>query len=143
MDIDPKELPLGFLLNTLGSAILDETKARLEDSPVEVIELGILWLIDLAPGHRQGEYARFQHRDVTTFGRYVDRLESKGFIRRKAVSGDRRAWALHLTRSGNAVLADGKQQSRSVERRLTRSTDTEVAQVKRFLLAQLKRIDGG
>lgn len=138
MKIDPKELPLGFLLNVLGSEILDETKSQIAELPIDVIELGILWLIDLAPGHRQSEYAHFQHRDLTTFGRYVDRLEAKGFVRRKPVPGDRRAWALHLTGEGKKILTTGKRFAYLAETSLIKGSSVRLAQVKSFLVEQLQ-----
>jgi MarR family transcriptional regulator, transcriptional regulator for hemolysin len=104
MNIDPEQLPLGFLLNTVGRHILAETEQAVAGLGLSVVELGILWLIDLDEGRTQVEYAQFQKRDLTTFGRYVDALEAKGQLRRSSVAGDRRAKSLWLTDQGRALL---------------------------------------
>lgn len=108
MNISSQDLPLGFLVNTLGDMTREATIVALEGLDLSVMELGVLWLIDLEPDQTQATYARFQHRDSTTFGRIVDKLEAKQFVERKPFSGDRRAYRLVLTSQGKNILEVGK-----------------------------------
>ena len=82
------------------------------------MELGVLWLVDLDPGHTQADYARFQRRDLTTFGRIVDKLERQKLLQRKNSEEDRRANHLSLTDQGRKVLKAGKERALKVEREL-------------------------
>jgi len=133
MDGQPTNMPLGFLLNTVGRLIFEETKARMKDAPVEVIELGILWLVDLYPHRQQSDYARFQRRDATTFGRYVDKLEQKGLLSRHAVIGDRRAYALALTGEGQAVLAEGRATVATAQAAIIGPENARISEISDFL----------
>lgn len=137
MDIDAEQLPLGMLLNTLGRELFETTQRAMADAPVDIIGLGMLWLISLDPGRAQGDYARFLHRDPTTFGRHVDRLESAGYLRRCAIAGDRRARALGLTESGKAVLAEGRARAMAIEDQLTGGRSSDARQIKRMLAEML------
>lgn len=138
MDVDPEQLPLGFLLNTLGRLLFEETQRALAGLDADVPGLGILWLVSLDPGRPQSAYARFQHRDLTTFGRHVDRLETAGLLRRLPVTGDRRAHALDLTEAGRAVLAEGRARAGRAEARITGAQAAEVAGIKRLLASILR-----
>ncbi|MEQ9258103.1 MAG: MarR family winged helix-turn-helix transcriptional regulator [Roseovarius sp.] len=138
MDIDPEDLPLGFLLNTVGDILRSETQTRMTGAALGVVELGILWLIDLAPNHRQAEYARFQRYDVSTYGRYIDKLEAKGFVARHSVADDRRAHALALTEAGRQALAEGKARALAAERAVIGELAGE-AQLRAALTELLRR----
>ena len=137
MNVDPNSLPIGFLLNTLGGLVLRETQKEMEGIDLEVIELGILWLVDLDPGRPQAEYARFQKRDVSTFGRYVDKLQEKGFVTRNPVQGDRRAHALTVTPTGKAILTQGKRRALRAEKVVIKSSQAELDHLRTTLVAYL------
>lgn len=109
------EMPLGFLLNTAGRLILEQTVYALRDVGVDPPQLGVLWLVDSRPGETQTVYARLQKRDATTFGRLVDRLEAQGLIRRGNTPDDRRAHLLELTAAGQKVLVAGKKKAMEIE----------------------------
>ena len=133
MDIDPNELPLGFLLNTVGRLIFEETRCRIDGIGIDVIELGILWLVEMCPGQLQADYARYQRRDGTTFGRYVDKLEEKGFLARASIPGDRRAKALNVTEAGKALLSQAKTCVAEAESSIVDPHAADVAQLRAFL----------
>jgi DNA-binding MarR family transcriptional regulator len=141
MKLDPQQLPLGFLLNTIGSRLLEETEVALAGGKLGVVDLGILWLVSLDPGRPQAEYARFQKRDVTTFGRYVDRLELKGYLVRTPQSHDRRVKALSLTKSGLRALEEGRRKAHNVEARLVSSGPELTAPLKDLLVKLLNTME--
>lgn len=115
MRISSQDLPIGFLVNTAGDKIREATARELEGLNISVMELGVLWLIDLEPDHSQATYARFQRRDLTTFGRIVDKLEKKQFVERKPFTGDRRAYRLLLTNQGEEIIKIGKEAALKAE----------------------------
>jgi DNA-binding MarR family transcriptional regulator len=141
MTLDPQQLPLGFLLNTIGRRLLEETEAALAGGELSVVDLGILWLISLEPGRPQAEYARFQKRDVTTFGRYVDRLELKGYLVRTPQPHDRRVKALSVTKSGLTVLEVGRRKAHDVEARIVSLVPEITAPLKDLLVKLLNTME--
>jgi DNA-binding MarR family transcriptional regulator len=130
-------LPLGFLLNTVGRLVAEQTAQALRSLDLDPPQLGILWLVAEWPGQTQRCYARFQRRDASTFGRYVDELERKGLLRRIKSSTDRRALALELTDAGTRALQAGAPLSFGVERGFTEVLTTEQV---RDLKASLRSI---
>ena len=128
-----EHMPLGFLLNTVGRLVFEETSRRMQNLDVEVFELGVLWLVDLYPGRPQAEYAKLQRRDQSTFGRYVDKLEAKGFLVRNAVLGDRRAYSLAVTASGKTLLKKGRMQVYAAQEAIVGTYDERLAELTGFL----------
>ena len=53
MRISSQDLPIGFLVNTAGDKIQEATARELEGLNISVMELGVLWLIDLEPDQTQ------------------------------------------------------------------------------------------
>ena len=133
MENERSDMPLGFLLNTVGRLIFEETNTRMQGFGVEVLELGILWLVDLYPGCQQSEYARFQRRDATTFGRYVDKLQHKGLLKRQALEGDRRAHSLVVTPKGKAVLAQGRKKVKAAQEAVVGPQSARITEISGFL----------
>lgn len=128
-----KHMPLGFLLNTIGRLVFEETSRRMQQLDVEVIELGVLWVVDLYPGRSQVEYAKLQRRDQTTFGRYVDKLEAKGFLARNVVLGDRRAYSLAVTATGKALLKECRMQVYAAQETVVGAYDNRLSEIAGFL----------
>jgi DNA-binding MarR family transcriptional regulator len=57
------------------------------------------------PGVDQATLAGLIAYDRTTLGGVIDRLEQKGLLRRETSRRDRRAFLLHLTTAGEALVA--------------------------------------
>jgi MarR family 2-MHQ and catechol resistance regulon transcriptional repressor len=78
----------------------------------------------------------------------VDRLESKGLVRRKADASDRRTWVVHLTPKGEALIATAfKDHAAALERAVEGLSQTERAEVIELLKklgkgAERKRVMG-
>ncbi len=143
MLIDPEHLPLGFLVNTVGRLLHAESTARFAREDIDPVLVGVLWTINLMPGRSQADYAAYQARDATTYGRMVDKLANRGLIERRPLPNDRRAWSLALTAKGTALLADLAIEAKAVEERFTRDIPPEDARAMRRALAQLLRALGG
>jgi DNA-binding MarR family transcriptional regulator len=141
MEIDARQLPLGFLLNTLGRRVREETEKALAGWTIGVVDLGILWLLALQPGRPQADYARYQKLDLTTFGRHVDHLEKQGFLVRRPLEHDRRAKSLTLTKSGQQALEKGRRKINDVEARIVARVPGVSAPLKKLLTKLLQTID--
>lgn len=132
-----KDLPLGFLLNTVGRLMAEQTAGALRPMDLDPPQLGILWLVQQWPGQTQRCYARFQRRDASTFGRYVDELERKGFLRRIKSTSDRRALALELTEAGLQLLQSAIPISQQVEHNFTQSLSQQQVEELKGILRQI------
>lgn len=68
----------------------------------------------------QKELAKFSHRDPASITRTLDILETKGFIRRETISGNRRQYEIILSEKGEKFVAKhmkmvNEHRSRSLE----------------------------
>ncbi len=121
MIVTASDLPLGFLINTIGRLLNERAKELFHKHSLDPVLLGVLWTVNLLPGRTQRQYASFQSRDLTTYGRLVDKLEALSLLKRVAVPGDRRAWALQTTTKGDDVLAELHATTRALEAEFTKS----------------------
>jgi DNA-binding MarR family transcriptional regulator len=143
MTVSPDALPLGFLINTVGRLMNAEASGLFAKRGLDPVSVGVLWTVGLMPGRTQRDYAAFQARDVTTYGRFVDRLSQKGLIARHEVPGDRRAWSLKLTKEGEALLAELGRDTRALEAGLSHGlAKAEDAALRRGLAAMLAALGG-
>jgi len=90
-------------LNQISVAVFADRMALLgvELTPVQ---FGALSAIEATPGIDQASLAGAIAYDKATIGGVVDRLENKGYIRRKTSHTDRRARVLSVTAKGQALL---------------------------------------
>jgi DNA-binding MarR family transcriptional regulator len=66
----------------------------------------ILVRLDAQPGMSQNELAALIEVEPITVARLVDRLESRGFVERRADPADRRIWRLHLSPAAAPMLKE-------------------------------------
>lgn len=71
---------------------------------VTPVQCGMMILIDENPGLTQIELARLLKVEGSTLWQLVDRLLELGFIQRRRVRNDRRAFAIHLSPGGRKAL---------------------------------------
>ncbi len=137
------DLPLGFLINTIGRLLSARAQSIFAKSGLDPVLVGVMWMIHLMPGRTQKEYAKFQSRDVSTYGRIVDKLEAAGMLRRRPLPGDRRAWSLELTDDGARALAELHRETEVLERQFTHPLDRRAEAAMREGLAQMLIALGG
>jgi len=95
---------VGFSLSTLGFAVAGGFRARLEPLGVEPRDFALLRAVGAGEGQTQqaiGERLRIPPSRMVAF---VDGLQERGLLERRAHPTDRRARALHLTADGRALL---------------------------------------
>ena len=64
----------------------------------------VLTLLARHEGINQGGLAEILEVEPITLGRMIDRLQDADLVERRADPADRRAWRLHITPNGNALL---------------------------------------
>ena len=64
----------------------------------------VLSLLKMHAGSNQGTLAEMLEVEPITLGRMIDRLQDAGLVERRADPADRRAWRIHLTDEGDALL---------------------------------------
>jgi DNA-binding MarR family transcriptional regulator len=102
------ETTVGFVLRLAQVAVFKDLLAALKSFDLRVTDLSVLLVIEATPGLQQraiGEVLRIQRPNLVTI---IDQLEARGLVRRGAVPGDRRAYALSLTPEGETLLGKAK-----------------------------------
>lgn len=89
------------------------------------------------PGINQQSLATFLEVEPITTGRMIDRLEKQGLVERRQDPTDRRAWLLHLTEDGLALLEQLKARAAIV---MQQSTDMFAPQELSQLVELLRRM---
>lgn len=79
--------------------------ARVRDLGLTAVQARLLLALDRNPRCNQGFYAERLEVEPITLTRIVDRMESAGWIERKADPDDRRARILHLTGKARSIVA--------------------------------------
>ncbi|WAT17434.1 MarR family transcriptional regulator [Aurantiacibacter sp. MUD11] len=97
-------------------------------------QVSVLWLVGENPGIAQIEVGTRLRMDRATTMTIVNRLQSRGYLRRERSSSDGRKQALHLTDEGSAALVQAKSCIAEHEAWLkSRFTDEEVEKLVEML----------
>lgn len=99
---------LGFHLRLAHGAVyrhFTETFAELDLTQKQV---SVLWLVGDVPGLAQIEVGTRLRMDRATTMTIVNRLQSRGYLRRERSDSDGRKQALHLTEAGEVALVQAK-----------------------------------
>jgi DNA-binding MarR family transcriptional regulator len=135
---------LAPLLNQVRIAVLggvDQEFLRDADvAPLEVTAAQFVVIANVLKGHANSacELCKFMDYDRGAMSRMIDRLESKGLIRRVALAHTRRTVALQVTQEGKAAFP--KMQAcltRVLDRLLKGVSKAQVRQVEKTLKRML------
>ncbi len=96
---------IGFVMRMAQLATFDNLSGRLRPTGLTLSQLTVLRLIDTQPGLRQQQIGDALHIKKTNLVALIDRLEQANLVERRPSPHDKRAHALHLTRSGARTLA--------------------------------------
>src|SRR5262245_25403234 len=95
---------LGYQIRRAQTRLFAHFGERLEHLNVTPGQLGLLVLISANPGINQVALARAVGIERATLGEFIDRFEREKLVERRGLIGDRRSYALHLTRRGQEFL---------------------------------------
>ena len=94
--------------------------------------------IERAEGLTQSELAEDLDLEPISVGRVIDRLESAGFVERRADPDDRRCWRLYLAGKSASVMADMKKISTGLQEEVLAGVSAEDFTVTMRVLAKVK-----
>ena len=95
---------LGYALRRAQMAAVGEFLEAFKEVDLRPTQFAVLTIISENPGIRQTEVCDALGIQKTNFVPLLNELQRRGLALRKAVAGDRRSSALHLTSQGNAIL---------------------------------------
>jgi DNA-binding MarR family transcriptional regulator len=110
---------LAFLLSQVGIHASSRFSERLAEVGLAPPLFRVLNLVDAAEGRSQQEIAKAVQAPPSRMVAFVDELEQRGLLERRAVPKDRRVRALHLTPAGREALARGREVAARHEEELT------------------------
>ena len=94
------------LINDLARLLRTRADARARAFGMTRAQWMILVRLEANPGMTQNELASLIEVEPITVARLVDRLESRGFVQRRADPSDRRIWRLHLSSAAMPMLKE-------------------------------------
>jgi len=100
------EYDLFFLLHDVARLSRVEADKRARVHGMTRAQWIILFRLSKQPGLSQKELADLLEVEPITVARLVDRLESAGYLERRADGSDRRIWRLHLLPAATVPLAE-------------------------------------
>lgn len=95
---------LGYQIRRAQTRLFAHFDEQLRHLKITPGQLGLLVLISANPGISQVALARAVGIERATLGEFIDRFEREKLVERRGLIGDRRTYALHLTRRGQEFL---------------------------------------
>lgn len=128
---------VGFHIRLAHGAVYRHFSDTFAELGLTQKQVSVLWLVGENPGVSQIELGSRLRMDRATTMTIVNRLQSRGYLRREKSASDGRKQALHLTSEGEAALEQAKSCIAEHEAWLkSRFTDEEVEK----LVEMLERI---
>ena len=93
-----------FLLAQVGAHAAAQFGERLTELRLSPPHAGILRMIGVSPGLSQQELGRRLRILPSRLVTFLDELQERGLIERRADTGDRRVYALHRTAAGQRMM---------------------------------------
>jgi DNA-binding MarR family transcriptional regulator len=116
---------VGYYLRTAQEAAFDAFARRANDAVARPWRFAILALIDANPGVTQGDLAAAIRRKTSTLTPALNELVRRGYVSRKRLKTDQRAYALSLTPRGRVVMLELKHGAVAHEREVDRLVGPE------------------
>jgi len=95
---------VGFTVSSIGYGAARRFRETLAPLKLEPREFALLRGVSAAEGDSQQAIGERMQIPPSRMVAFVDALEARGLLERRANPQDRRSWALHLTRDGREVL---------------------------------------
>lgn len=125
---------VGFHIRLAHGAVYRHFTETFEDLGLTQKQVSVLWLIDDHPDISQTDLAKLMRMDRATTMAIVNRLQSRGFLKRGRALDDKRKQTLNLTPAGGKALVKAKGAIREHEAWLkSRFTAKEVEQLIEYL----------
>lgn len=112
------------------------------DRTITPLRYSLLELVGANPGLSQVQLAEILGLSRPAATITIDFWQERGCISRRAASGDRRSYGIHLTDEGELFLAELQRKVLAHDNRLTRMLSGEELEQLRGLLNRIQRGDG-
>jgi DNA-binding MarR family transcriptional regulator len=136
---------VGYHLRTAQEAAFNAFARRANDAVARPWRFAILALIDANPGVMQGDLAAALRRNTSTLTPALNELVRRGYVNRKRLKTDQRAYTLTLTPRGHAAMLELKasaiEQEREVDRLVGPAARAEFIRILRRIAEGLSRRD--
>lgn len=109
----------GYLLNDVTLLLRKHFDRRAAQFGLTRVQWRAARMVYHRPGLRQAELAEYLEMGPIAVGRVIDRLQTAGFVERRADPKDRRAWRLHTTAQAADIVADMDRIARQLRRDAT------------------------
>jgi len=116
---------VGYFLRTAQEAAFDAFARRADRAVARPWRFAILALIDANPGVTQGDLAAALRRNTSTLTPALNELVRRGYVKRKRLKTDQRAYALSLTPRGHEAMLELKASAVEHEREVDRLVGPE------------------
>lgn len=103
LELEKPFLNLAYLIKILYESMVSQIEASMREFELTAAQWYPLVVIDLGQADTPAEIARWIGTDTGAMTRMIDRLESKGFVKRTRSEQDGRVIKLKLTDKGNQV----------------------------------------
>ncbi len=127
----------GYLISRIGMVAQKKFGERLEQLELTTRMWGALNVLDAEGPITQGSLCKSLGMDPSSMVSTLDELEAKGLVERRRHPTDRRAHALHVTPSGKARLARGRELARGAQDDLLAPLSPEERELLHELLLRL------
>jgi DNA-binding MarR family transcriptional regulator len=119
VDLAPLMSFVGYAVRRAQMAIFGNFLESLREVDLRPAQFGVLVVIDDNPGMRQSDVCAGLGIQKANFVPLISELETRGLVVREPGANDRRAYALHLTPQGKALLRRARELHARHEARLT------------------------
>lgn len=96
---------VAFLTSDIGRLMRKRLDCLVRPSGLTGPQMRVMLFLHRHPGENQAAIANFFEVEPITAGRMIDRMAATGLVERRADPTDRRAWQVHLTDQGRAMVA--------------------------------------
>jgi DNA-binding MarR family transcriptional regulator len=104
MLINDRDRGFGFLLTEAARLLRRLLDRRLHPLGLTRAQWSVLAILSFRDGRSQSQLAEALEIEKPTAGRLIDHLESRGWIERRPIPGDRRLWGVHLTERAGPLI---------------------------------------
>jgi DNA-binding MarR family transcriptional regulator len=106
IDLSPLIDVIGYQLRRAQLAVFDDFIRAFAEHNIRPSQYGVLTAIDRNPGSSQAAIAQSLGIKKSNFVKLVDEFERRKLVVRHQVVSDRRANALHLTKTGQSAIEE-------------------------------------
>lgn len=137
----PDPLRVWFRFVRLNRRVEGQVTQRLKVIGLSVPQFDLLSTLTEREGISQSELAERLYVTKGNVSGLVDRLVQAGLVERRAILGDRRSYALHLTAEGRRLALAGMEAQRGyVAETLGQMTEADLAALEQGLLALREKV---